>query len=1064
MSWGTIIMWEYRLVNKRRMGLVFLFSLIFPLSKGFSQTPGKRKKMSNMTIQKLKSKIPESKSMRSDKVRVRNVGLIKPPDSGNFYIYEDDPRQSEYNRLIDEEIKRLYKLSRRYRKSRSRGEIWLRLGERYVEKAQIIDFKMQDDYDKKLKAFNEGKTKRRPRPPSRRLVRDYHKKAIQIYEWYIRDFPRDHKVPQALFFLGYNNFEIGNLRKGEEYYKLLVKNFPRSVYVSESNFTLGEFYFEKEKWKDALEQYMEVVKRKRSRLNSFALYKSAWCYYRLQNYKKALSTLIKVIKVPRKQSRQKVAGTRTVDKLRLAKEAIKDFVSFYERTDRYREAYDDFMEITNSEKETRNMIEQLAYRYSYSGRLKFSYYLFKQLINLYPKSPKASEYQYQIVQDFGSTGRIKSFRKELAFWIDEFGTNSEWAEANKNKPAVLKKSFDLQESTLRNATLSLHSQAVSSKSKYTMKLAVNTYRAYLKYFRNSKNYVEMMFFYAELLYEFRKYKAAAFSYERVAKLAPKGKYFEKAVTNNVLACEKGLPSSQAITARQENLENKTDKIPMSPEVMAFIKASNFYLKNFSKGDKALEIKKSIGKVYYDHNQFDLAIRTFRDIEKTYPKSKEVILVAEIISDIHLLRNNIPLYLKDGSEFLKNPVVANSKYGKELKINLEKAKFLMADQFSKEGHYLKAAKAFEAFARYNPKSNQAHPALFNSAFNYFKAGLLFDSIRMHKKVINKKNGEVKLSLSQDSRNKLGELYKRIGQLKESASYYEAYGRNGQGDKKAVNAIFNAAVIWSALNRYDKAFSAYDFYARLDKVRGKQEAAWAKAEMYRRQKKYAKSTFYYDKFTQSNSPDLDKMIKAFFYIAEFHRNLGRKKLSNEWYKKVLSIVSSSRKAKKIGAKYAAQAKYHISYGDLSEMRKIKLGQTDASITRGLNQMKAIQKSLIRNMVQVVKYDYGPYVVAALLAEGESYEVIGNTFSNIPIPKEYSKGEVAKKFKNMADSQAKEFYNKAVLSYRNAFEKGLSLKAYGREMILSGRALFRLDPEEFKNAGEISDINQLIDTMGI
>ena len=133
----------------------------------------------------------------------------------------------------------------------------------------------------------------------------------------------------------------------------------------------GEFYFEKEKWKNALNQYTEVVKKKKSRLNSFALYKSAWCYYRLQKYQKALSTLIRVIKVPSRGSRQKVAGTRTVDKLRLAKEAVKDFVSFYERTNRYKEAYDDFMEITNSERDTRNMIEQLAYRYSYSGRLKF---------------------------------------------------------------------------------------------------------------------------------------------------------------------------------------------------------------------------------------------------------------------------------------------------------------------------------------------------------------------------------------------------------------------------------------------------------------------------------------------------------------------------------------------------------------------------------------------------------------------------------------------------------------------------------------------------------------------
>ena len=1044
------------------MGFV-LFSLFFTTQKSFAQSPHKRKKMGNLTLRKLKSKIPKSKSLRKEEVPVRNVGLIKPPNSDKFYIYDDDPRKVEYNRLVDEEIKRLYKLSRRYRNSRSRGEIWLRLGERYVEKAQIIDFKLQDNYDKKLRAYNEGKIKRRPRPPSRKPVRAYHKRAIQLYEWYIRDFSKDHKVPQALYFLGYNNFEIGNLKKGEQYYIELTKRFPRSVYVSEAHFALGEFYFEKEQWRNALSQYMKVVQRRRSRLNNFALYKASWCYYRTEKYKKALATLVKVIKVGTKGGSRAVEGTRAIDKLRLAKEATSDFVSFYERTGRYKQAYDDFMEISGSDKKTREMVEQLAYRYSYAGNLKFSYYLFKQLISLDMKNPKSSDYQYQIVQDFGSTGRIKSFRRELSYWIDEFGLNSDWAAANRNNPEVVKKSFNLQESTLRNSTLSLHNQAVSTKAEYSMKSAVNSYKMYLNHFQKSKNYIEMMFFYGELLYDFKKYKEAAAQYENVARRDPKGKYFEKAVTNSVLAREKRLPSDAQITALQNKLKNKLNKIPLSPEVQAFLSSSSVYLKHFPKKEKAIEIRRRVGLVYYAHNHFDSAIGILRQIEKERPKSKDVILVAEIISDIHLLRNDLVRYLKEGYEFLKNPVIARSPYGKKLRINLEKARFLMADKFSKSGHYLKAARAFESFANDNSISDQAHSALFNSASNYAKAGAVFDSVRMYKKVIAKSGKGIKISLSQEARNSLGEIYKKLGQLKQSAIYYESYGRNAKG-QKAINAIFNAAVIWNALNEYQRAFKVYNLYASLDKNKGVQEATWAKAEMYRRQKAYSKAIYQYNKFIQLNSPDLDRTIKAFFYIGDFHRTLKRVKISHEWYKKVLRVVNGSSKAKKLGAKYAAQAQYHLSRDDLNEMRKVRLGRTDTSITTGLNKMKAIQKTLIRNMAKVIKYDYGPYVVAALSAEAESYEIIADTFKNIPIPKEYSKGEVAKKFKNMAMGQAKEFYDKAILSYRNAFEKGLSLKAYGREMILSARALYRLDPNEFTNAGEISDVGQLVDAMGI
>lgn len=1046
--------------------ILIILSLLPVGESAFGQSDRKRKQMGNLTLRKLRSDIPPSQSSTPKSVTTRNVGLIKPPSSKAFFVYDDDPRKAEYNRLVDEEIKRLYKLSSQYKRSRSRGEIWLRLGERYVEKAQIIDFKQQDAYDKQLKAFSEGKTKKKPTPPNRNDVRDYHKRAIKLYEWFVRDFPKDRKVPQALYFLGYNNFEIGNLQKGEEYYIQLTRQYPNSVYVSESHFALGEYYFEKEKWKQALPEYMKVVERQKSRLYTFALYKAAWCHYRLGNYKVALSTLVQVIKVSRgSESEEAVEGTRAIDKLRLAKEAVGDFVSFYEQTGRYKEAYDEFMDISRSEERTLTMLESLAYRYSYSGNLAASVYLFKQLIALKPDDPKAAKFQYQLVQDYNSTGRVKEFRKELAVWLDQFGANSAWAEANKGNPAVLKENFDLQETTLRNSTLTLHQQATNARTDYSKKLAAGSYKMYLTYFKGSANYSEMMFFYGELLYDLQEFDKAAAQYEAVATNDPKSKYFEKAVTNNVLAREKALPSNKIMEARQANLKNKLEPIPLSPEVKAFERAALIYLKNFPKGEKALEIKRRLGTIYYAHNQFNDANRVLREIITERPRSQDAVIAAEIILDSHQMRNDLDAYQKDGKEFLGNPTIANSEFGKSLRANLQKAKFLVADSFSKKGNNLKAAKAFEEFGDANPGSEQTQSAYFNAAVNYDKAGAPFDSIRMYKKVIAMPGSKAQESLKQDARNSLGATYKKLGQLKESAVHYEAYGRNAQGEK-AINALFNAAVIYDALNDYGNAFRVYNAYAALDKKnnKGEQEAAWAKAEMYKRQKMHSKAIYQYNLFIKSNSPSIDRMVKAHFYIAEFYLEMRQLDAAQEWYKKVVRIVNNSNEAKKVGAKYAAQSQYRVSKISLDLMRKQRLGSTEASITKALNEMKYIQKILIRDMAKVIKYDYGPSIVAALAAEAESYEIIGDTFKNIPIPREYQQGDVAKQFKDMANKQMVEFHTKAIASYKNAFEKGLSLGAYGPEMLASAQALYRLDPNGFKNAGEINDVGQLKDMMGI
>ncbi len=1051
---------------KNLLAGLLLLSIVSLSPEASAQASRQRKQMGNLTLRKLKSEIPPAKATRKKRVRARNVGLIKPPSSKKFYIYDDDPRKAEYNRLVDEEIRKLYKLSKQYKRSRSRGEIWLRLGERYVEKAQIIDFKLQDAYDKKLKAYNEGKTKVKPRPPSRREVRDYHKRALRLYEWFVRDFPKDRKVPQALYFLGYNNFEIGNLKKGEKYYLQLTRRFPNSVYVSESHFALGEYYFEKEQWKKALAEYMKVVDQRRSRLFTFALYKASWCYYRGGAYKTALSTLTKVIKISRgSRSEEAVEGTRAVDKMRLAKEAVGDFVSFYEQTGRYKQAYDDFYDIARSEKRSLAMIEQLAYRYSYAGNLTAAHYLFKQLISLNPTAPEAAKYQYQLVQDYNSTGRVKAFRKELAVWLDQFGAGSSWADANKGNPKVISENFELQESTLRNSTLQLHQQALNARTDYSKKLAAGSYKMYLTYFKGAKNYSEMLFFYGELLYDLRDYAGAAQQYERVALTDKKSKYFEKAVTNNVLAREKGIPSNKVMEARRSSLSNKLEQIPLDPSVKAFERSALIYLKNFPRGEKALEIKRRLGTIYYAHNQFDDSQKVLRQIIKERPRSKDAVIAAEIILDIHRLRNNLDLYQKEGLEFLANPTIANSPYGKELKVNLQKAKFLVADKFSNSGNNLKAAKAFEAFAAANPRSDQAHSALFNAATNFAKAGAIFDSIRMYKQVIAKPGRKAILSLKQDARNSLGSVYKKLGQLREAAIHYESYGRNAKGPK-AINALFNAAVIWDALNEYKKAFQVYNLYANLDKVKNKgvQEAAWAKAEMYRRQKMWSKAIYQYDAFIKSNSPNLDRMIKAHFHIADFYSKIRNVRKAIEWHNKVIRVVNNTSRGMKLGAKYAAQSQFRISRELLSEMRRTKLGNTDASITKGLSNMQAIQKRLVKDMAKVIKYDYGPMVVAALAADAESNEIISQTFKNIPVPKEYAKGDVRKQFLDMAKQQANEFNIKAIAGYRNAFNKGLALKAYGDAMLDSAEALYRLDPEGFKNAGEVNDVGQIVDMMGI
>lgn len=1040
--------------------LVLLLSVTSASAQELSKN--KRREMGNLTLQRIEMNIPKANSiLKTDKVQMRNVGLVKPPSNSKFYTLDSDPLKNQYNSLLDEEIKKLYKLSEKYKRSPNRGEFWLRLGERYVEKARLVEFKLQDDYEQKLRAFQSGKTKVKPRPPRLDLAIDFNKKAIQLYEWYIRDYPTSNKVPQALFFLGYNNFEVGRVKQGEEYYLELTKKFPNSPYVTESYFALAEYHFEKERWKPALEFYSKVVDKKRSRLFGFALYKASWCEYRLTNYKTALALLERVIKTSRASGEDADdEGRKGIDRLRLGEEAIKDYVNFYEPTGKYKTAYEDFMEVTKSEKRSVEMLDALAYRYSYAGNLEASRSLFGQLIAMNPNAEKAAKYQYQIAADYGQTGRNKEFAHELAVWIDQFSKTSSWGQANAAKPQVIEENFNLQEATLRNHTLQLHQQAIKSRTDYANKIAGDAYKVYLSHFQGAKPYSEMRFFYGELLFDRKDYNAAAEQYRWVAMNDQKSKYFEQAVTNSVLAYEKGLPNDKKMDDVRKTLSNPMDKIPLSPEVQKFVEVSETYLKYFPKGDKAPEIRKRIGMLYYVHNQFDPTLNIMHGIIKDTPNSPDAPVAADIIMDIHRSRKDLVTYQKEGAELLKNQTIANSPFGKQLKLNLQEAKFLEANEYSKGGDFAKAGKAFEDFASLHPGSSKIGAAYVNAASNYEKGKKISDATRMYELILAKEGTDA--NSKQDARNSLANLYKKMGYLDKAAGYYFSYGANDKGPK-GENAIFNAAVIWDALNKAQSASKAYDEFAKRGKKKDQMEATWLQALMLQRLKSNAQAVREYDKFLGLGPSQLDRIIKAHFEIGKMSHDQGAHAKAKVWFEKVVQLTSSSQ-GKKLGANYGAEAKYHLSVGILNQMKEVRLGNTEKSIMLGLKRLKDSQAQLTKEMAQVIKYDYGPMIVAALKSEGESFEVIANAFKTCPVPKEFNQPQVVQQFKELLQKESAGFYEKAKGSYRAGFDKGIAIKAYGEEVTAIAHNLYRLDPENFKQPGEIGMPSALIDRMGL
>ena len=1051
---------EHKAVTK----LVLLIALAMTANAHAAEKPTRKtvgdvlkrieKNTKKVTFSKDNSALPAYKKQTELHQKV-SLTAIKPPSRSTLY-YDEGTNEGELEKITDQGIRQLYKLTQQFKNSKRRGELWLRLAELYVEKSRLIEYRLQQQYDDRIAKFQKGETKVRPKL-SLGPAQEYNKKSVQLYEYFLRDFPKDPKADQALFFLGYNYFELNQPEKGKDYYRRLTTEHPQSSYVEESNFALGEYYFEREMWKEALKHYAAVAQNKRARLFSFALYKMAWCEYKTGAVKQALASLERVIRAGRVAKGSQDSSAGGVSRIRLATEAQKDLVVFYAESGTPQNARAYFEEIAG-EKQVFGLLEKLAYYYSDVGNREGARYVFRDLITEKPNSPKAYDYQYQIVTMYVSTDSKDTFRNELYNWIQNYSPNSEWANANKKDKELITRANQLIETTLRNHVLQNHQTAQNSRVASAQKAAKQGYELYFATFKTGAKVDEMHFFYAELLFDMGDFEEATKHYAWIAENAPNSPYFEKAVLNQVLAAEKNLP-------KEENLKKAVgdtlDPVPFTANVAAFESASDKYVKACPKGESVPAMRYKMGALYYYHNQFDKALAAFNGIIKDYPKSPYAQYSANLTLDIYNLRKDYSGLETAGQQILNNEDLAKSQIGEQVKGVLQRANFKKAQDLEAKKDFAGAAAAYEEFAAKNAGGELATPASFNAAVNYERAGDIAKATAMYAVVLADRNPKHD-SLKKSSSQFVAGLYEKTGQYNKAADAYESYVKKNPKDKESSAFLFNAAIIRDGMNSYNPAMSNYQAYFDSSKGKDKWETLLLMAQLQERRGNMTKAQDLYKQYYDARPGNKAGLIEAAYKVAKIHQAKNRRTDFEDWCKKVIYQVKTHSTAQEpVGVSYAAECKFIEVSKTYDELRAIKIPQNPQRQQEAVKQKLALLGRLKEQLKAVIRYDDGPYIVNSLAMIGQANQHMAAAIYAVPVPKGLDE-ESLKQYKAGVDGVAKPFQDEAVKSYESAIERGYALEGYSDGMKTAQRELNRLNKDKFADFGEKAILTKLPDLM--
>lgn len=986
-------------------------------------------------------------------VRV-NLQAIKPPSRSTLY-YEEGTNEAELEQVTDQGINQLYKLTQQFRTSKRRGELWLRLAELYVEKSRLIEFHAQSKFDQQLKAFQ---AKQSPTKPKINLkpAQEYNRKAIQLYEWFLRDFPQDPKVDQALFFLGYNYFELGDYERGKQYYEKLSTQYPDSPYVDESNFALGEFYFENEHWKEGLQYYDRVAKNRRGRLYSFALYKSAWCHYKMNQTVKALGNLELVIRAGKgTRSDDENAGSGA-NRIRLATEAIRDLVVFYAEAGNYKQARSYFEKVAG-EKNAFSLTEKLAYYYVDTGNKEGARYIFTELIDEKPNAPKAFDYQYQIVIMYGAAGDNPVFRKELYLWMQNYGLESSWAKANMGNKELIQKTQALMETSLRNHVLQEHQTAQNSHSPQAQKLAREGYSLYFDSFSTSKHIDEMHFFYGELLYDMKDYENASTQYLWVVDNGAKSKYYDKSIVNAILSLEKRLPKPEEV---KKLVGDSVEPVEFTDIIKSFEKTALKYFQTAKKSEDTVAIKYRLASLYYYFNQFDNAIPLFKEIIRDQPKSQYAEYSANLLLDTYNLKKDFVGLETAAQELLKVPALKNSKVGDQIQSILQRTSFKKAQELEKGSDFLKSAKTYEEFAQKNPNTELGGSAFYNAGVNYEKGGDL-DKAAQNYSVVVTSRAAIPADLRKNASKFLAGLYEKTGQYAKAAESFERYAHDNPKDKEAVDFNFNAAVIRDGMNNHSAALKNYQKYFDTSRKRDRTEALFLMAKLNERRKSYSQAISYYKQFIEMNPKDAGDVIEATFALAQLYEKTGKAKLAEEYYAKTISVQRRlAEKNDNVGASFAAESRFKQVRKTYEMLRSIR-------IPPGPKQSQAVQEKLSylnrlkEELKSVIKYDDGYQIVSALTTMGQAYQHMAASLYNAPMPKGLDPAGL-KTYREGIDKIAKPFADEAKNNYQLAVDKGQKLETYNEYTKIALRELNAIDPSKSRDYNERAVLSKLPDPL--
>jgi TolA-binding protein len=935
--------------------------------------------------------------------------------------------------------------------SREQAEAMYKLAELYWEESKAVYLEKMGRYQAAVSACHADHAEC-PKVPHRPPTVDL-SQAQAVYLDLIKGYPKFRKIDTVIYLYAFSLRDQGTKEKAGEavrYFQIILDKYPRSRYIADAWMAIGEYrFYERQDYKASLEAYEKVIAHPKSQLYDLALFKTAWCYWKLGDTNKSAQRFKDVLDLAKKKAGRTEAEQKRAEELQ--GQALDYLVELFTEDDT-KSAHDafEFLAQIGGKQYSRKVLKQLADTVFDQTRYERAVEAYRLLIELDPNSGDAPDYHGKIVESYQLMGDVKTAVVEMRKLASAYGSHSAWASANKDRPKTVEHARTLAEGLIRTVAKTMHAEAqanekatkVVDKERYAR--AAESYEFYLANFPDAADAAELRYLRADILYfKLGKYEDAGREYLAVGKTQPVGKYHKDALLQAMGAFEK-VRKPVAASGKREITDS--DRL--------FGEAADLYATLFPNDKEIVTVIYKNGQFFFDYGDYDEAVKRFGLIVERYPDDPNAGAAGDrILQALNKAKNyeNIESWAR---RLKKTKAFASKEEQDRLDKLIVGSVMKSGEKYAADGKFEQAAGFYMRVAKEYPGNSLAPKALNNAGAVMEKAKKPDEAVAAYKELADKypNAGEAPDALFTAARIEEGIAY-----YDKAAALYEQLAQRYPQNPHAADSLRSAGVLRQSLGQHDRAIKHYGEYAKRYKDRSDAKDVAFQASVVREdQKDWRGAAASFAAYSKSYPGD-PRTVEALAREADAHLKAGNDTGAKDAAAKALAAFKGEGRHGKHesgsedASYYAAEARYiqgELVYRDYERM---KIAGKPKQLAKVLEEKAKRLEEAKGIYLDVVTYKSPEWATAALLRIGQGYEAYAKAMRNAPVPKDLKEDE-KQMYRDELEKVVVVIEDKALDAYKSGYAKALTIGVYNHHTQAIRQALSRLAENEYPKEAEL------------